>query len=80
MEQAGYEDRGEFLQLLQDLTGSENWDRNLDTGDKFFIPKPVSETEIEMAPPDFGDAESEMMDTVELDPVPKVYNPTYGST
>ena len=80
MEQAGYEDRGDFLQLIQDITGSENWDRNLDKGDKFFIPKPVSETEIELAPPDFGDAESEMMGTVELDPTPKVYNPTYGST
>ena len=80
MEQAGYEDRGDFLQLIQDITGSENWDRNLDKGDKFFIPKPVSETEIELAPPDFGDAESEMMGTVELDSTPKVYNPTYGST
>ena len=75
MKQSGYEDRGEFLKLIQDLTGKENWDRNLKKGDKFFISSPVSETEIE-----FGDAESEMMDTVELDPVPRVYNPTYGTT
>ena len=63
---AGYEDRGDFLQLIQDITGEENWDRNLDKGDKFFIPKPVSETEIELAPPDYGDAESEMQLPVQL--------------
>ena len=80
MEQAGYEDRGEFLQLIQDLTGSENWDRNLDKGDKFFIPKPVSETEIEMGPPDYGDAESEMLMPTQLMPKQEEYNPTYGST
>ena len=80
MEQAGYEDRGEFLQLLQDLTGQDNWDRNLDKGDKFFIPKPVSETEIEMAPPDYGDAESEMLMPTQLMPKQEEYHPTYGST
>ena len=80
MEQAGYEDRGDFLQLLQDITGSENWDRNLNKDDKFFIPKPVSETEIELAPPDYGDAESEMMSPVQVTPKQIEYNPTYGST
>ena len=80
MEQAGYEDRGDFLQLIQDITGEENWDRNLDNGDKFFIPKPVSETEIELAPPDYGDAESEMQLPVQLMPKQVEYKPTYGST
>ena len=32
MEQSGYEDRGEFLKLIQDITGKENWDRNLKNG------------------------------------------------
>ena len=80
MKLAGYQNRGDFLSTMEKVTGDYNWDRNVDKGDKFFIPKPVSETEIELAPPDFGDAESEMMGTVELDPTPKVYNPTYGST
>ena len=80
MEQAGYEDRGAFLELIQDITGSENWDRNLDKGDKFFMPKPVSEVEIELAPQDYGDAESEMMESVSIEQKPKEYLPTFGST
>ena len=75
MEQAGYEDRGDFLSTMEKVTGDYNWDRNVDKGDTFTIPKPIAGTGIELV-----DAESEVMEIVETKPEPEGYNPTYGST
>ena len=75
MKLAGYENRGDFLSIMEKVTGDYNWDRNVDKGDKFFIPKPIGMVEVEPV-----DAESEMMEIVEPKPEPEGYNPTYGST
>ena len=39
MEESGFTDRGQFLSIMADLTGDENWDRNLDRGDIFYLPR-----------------------------------------
>lgn len=39
MEASGFTDRGQFLSIMADLTGDENWDRNLDRGDIFYLPR-----------------------------------------
>ena len=75
MKLAGYENRGDFLSIMEKVTGDYNWDRNVDKGDRFFIPKPIGMVEVEPV-----DAESEVMEIVEPKPEPEGYNPTYGST
>ena len=45
MKLAGYENRGDFLSIMEKVTGDYNWDRNVDKGDKFFIPKPIGMVE-----------------------------------
>ena len=37
MEKAGYKDRGEFLSVLEKITGNYNWDRDVKKGDIFVI-------------------------------------------
>jgi len=37
MKSAGYENRGDFLYIMEKTTGDYNWDRNVDKGDKFTI-------------------------------------------
>ena len=75
MKLAGYKNRGDFLSTMEKVTGDYNWDRNVDKGDTFTIPKPIDGTGIELV-----DAESEVMEIVESEPEPEGYNPTYGST
>ena len=75
MKLAGYENRGDFLSIMEKVTGDYNWDRNVDKGDSFFIPKPIGMIEVEPV-----DAESEVMEIVKPKPEPEGYNPTYGST
>lgn len=75
MRLAGYENRGDFLSIMEKVTGDYNWDRNVDKGDSFFIPKPIGMVEVEPV-----DAESEVMEIVEPELDPNDYNPTYGST
>ena len=75
MRLAGYENRGDFLSIMEKVTGDYNWDRNVDKGDSFFIPKPIGMIEVEPV-----DAESEVMEIVEPELDPNDYNPTYGST
>ena len=75
MKLAGYKNRGDFLSIMEKVTGDYNWDRNVDKGDMFTIPKPIDGTGIELV-----DAESEVMEIVESEPEPEGYNPTYGST
>ena len=75
MKLAGYENRGDFLSTMEKVTGDYNWDRNVDKGDRFFIPKPIGMVEVEPV-----DAESEVMEIVKPEPKPEGYNPTYGTT
>jgi|GEM_PF-635964 len=39
MQASGFTDRGQFLSIMADLTGDKNWDRNLDRGDVFYLPR-----------------------------------------
>lgn len=75
MKLAGYENRGDFLTIMEKVTDDYNWDRNVKKGEKFFIPKPIGVIEVEPV-----DAEDEVMEIVELKLDPNDYNPTYGST
>ena len=75
MKLAGYENRGDFLSIMEKVTGDYNWDRNVDKGDSFFIPKPIGMVDVEPV-----DAESEVMEIVKPEPKPEGYNPTYGTT
>ena len=46
MEKAGYKDRGEFLSVLEKITGNYNWDRDVKKGDIFVIPSKLAPIKI----------------------------------
>ena len=46
MEKAGYKDRGEFLSILEKVTGNYNWDRDVKKGDVFVIPSKLAPIKI----------------------------------
>ena len=84
MEVSGFTDRGQFLSIMADLTGDENWDRNLDRGDIFYLPRSFTVDNLEI---DESDADGAMQ-MVSLDdhistskpPSEQEYFPEFQST
>ena len=74
-EKAGYKDRGEFLSVLEKITGNYNWDRDVKKGDIFVIPS-------KLAPIKIIEEETEEKSALALgesESIPeKVYSPING--